>query len=136
MGPCYNNILKPYQKWFVGNDARAIMLQDADIVAQVGTNIYPLVAAEGTTGDFIVYNRSRYGKKDVKMGVYEDDCELSIVAISDNYDNAIALASKIDNALTGQHTVGENTKLTFKLEDSTEVYEDNKYIETLLFSIK
>lgn len=136
MGPCYNNILKSYQKWFVGNDARAIMLADADIVAQVGQNIYPLVAAEGTTGDFIVYSRSRYGKKDVKMGVYEDDCELSIVAVSDNYDNAIALASKIDNALTGQHTVGEDTKLTFKLEDSTEVYEDNKYIETLLFSIK
>ena len=136
MGPCYNNILGSYQKWFVGNDARAIMLRDADIVAQVGTNIYPLVAAEGTTGDFIVYSRSRYGKKDVKMGVYEDDCELSIVAVSDNYDNAIALASKIDNALTGQHVVGEDTKLTFKLEDSTEVYEDNKYIETLLFSIK
>lgn len=136
MGPCYNNILGSYQKWYVGNDARAIMLADADIVAQVGQNIYPLVAAEGTTGDFIVYSRSRYGKKDVKMGVYEDDCELSIVAVSDNYDNAIALASKIDNALTGQHIVGENTKLTFKLEDSTEVYEDNKYIQSLLYSIK
>ena len=136
MGPCYNNILGSYQKWFVGNDARAIMLADADIVAQVGSNIYPLVAAEGTTGDFIVYSRSRYGKKDVKMGVYEDDCELSIVAVSDNYDKAIELASKIDNALTGQHVVGEDTKLTFKLEDSTEVFEDNKYIETLLFSIK
>ena len=136
MGPCYNKILKPYQKWYVGNDARAIMLQDSDIVAQVGTNIYPLVAAEGTKGDFIIYYRSQYGKKDVKMGVYEDDCTLTVVAISENYDNAIALASKIDNALTGQHTVGENTKLTFKLEDSTEVYEDNKYIETLLFNIK
>ena len=136
MGPCYNNILNSYQKWFVGNDARAILLQDPEVRAQVGTNIYPLVAAEGTTGDFIVYSRSQYGKKDVKMGVYEDDCTLAVVAISDNYDNAIALASKIDNALTGQHTVGENTKLTFKLEDSTEVFEDNKYIETLLFTIK
>ena len=136
MGPCYNTGLQSYQKWFVGNDARAIMLADADIVAQVGSNIYPLVAAEGTTGDFIVYSRSRYGKKDVKMGVYEDECELSIVAVSDNYDNAIGLASKIDNALTGLHIVGEDIKLTFKLEDSTEVFEDNKYIETLLFSIK
>lgn len=136
MGPCYNTGLQSYQKWFVGNDARAIMLADADIVAQVGSNIYPLVAAEGTTGDFIVYSRSRYGKKDVKMGVYEDECELSIVAVSDNYDKAIGLASKIDNALTGLHIVGEDIKLTFKLEDSTEVFEDNKYIETLLFSIK
>ena len=80
---------------------------------------------------------SQYGKKDVKMGVYEDDCSLAVVAVSDNYDNAILLASKIDNALTGQHIVGENnTKLTFQLEDSSEVFEDNKYIETLQFSIK
>lgn len=137
MGPCYNKILGSYQKWFVGNDARAIMLADQDIVSQVGQNIYPLVAAENTVGDFIIYSRLRYGKKDVKMGVYEDDCSLAVVAVSDNYDNAIALASKIDNALTGQHIVGENnTKLTFQLEDSSEVFEDNKYIETLQFSIK
>lgn len=135
MNPCYNTGLNSYQKWFVGNDARAIMLADADIVAQVGQNIYPLVAAENTTGDFIVYSREKYGKKDVKMGVYEDDCQLAVIAISDNYDNAIALASKIDNALTGQHEIGEY-KLTFRLEDSTEAYEDNKYIETLLFAIK
>ena len=131
----YNNVLKSYQKWFVGNDARAIMLADADIVEQVGNNIYPLVAAEGTTGDFIIYSRDQYGKKDAKMGVYEDNCQLAIVAISENYDRAISLASKIDNALTGQHVVGEY-KIQIRLVDSTETYEDNKYIETLIFQIK
>lgn len=132
---CYNTGLGSYQKWYVGNDARAILLADADIVSQVGQNIYPLVAAEKTIGDFIVYSREHYGKKDVKMGVYEDDCRLAMVAVSDSYDNAIALASKIDNALTGQHTIGEY-KISFRLEDSTEAFEDNKYIETLLFAIK
>ena len=131
----YNNVLKSYQKWFVGNDARAIMLADADIVEQVGNNIYPLVAAEGTTGDIIIYSRDQYGKKDAKMGVYEDNCQLAIVAISENYDRAISLASKIDNALTGQHVVGEY-KIQIRLVDSTETYEDNKYIETLIFQIK
>lgn len=135
MGPCYNTALNSHQKWFVGNDARAIMLADEDIVAQVGQNIYPLVAAEKTVGDFIVYSRSKYGKSDVKMGVYEDDCTLAVIAVSDNYDDAIALASKIDNALTGSHQF-EGYKLTIRLEDSSEVFEDNKYIETLLFNIK
>ena len=51
MEPCYNTALNSHQKWFVGNDARAIMLADEDIVAQVGQNIYPLVAAEKTVGD-------------------------------------------------------------------------------------
>lgn len=135
MGPCYNTALQSHQKWFVGNDARAIMLADETLVAQVGQNIYPLVAAEGTTGDFLVYYRQHYSKQDSKMGVHEDDCTLAVVAVSDSYDNAIALASKIDNALTGKHQFSGYT-LTFRLEDSTEVFEDNKYIETLLFNIK
>ena len=135
MEPCYNTALNSHQKWFVGNDARAIMLADEDIVAQVGQNIYPLVAAEKTVGDFIVYSRSKYGKSDVKMGVYEDECTLAVIAVSDNYDSAIALASKIDNALTGSHQF-EGYKLTIRLEDSSEVFEDNRYIETLLFNIK
>ncbi len=134
--PCYNTILSPYQKWYVGNDARAIMLADDSIVGQVGNNIYPLVAAENTVGDFIVYSRERYGKSSVKMGVYEDECRLVVVAISDNYDQAIGLASKIDNALSGQHIVHDGIKLSFILEDSTESYEDGKYIETLMFQVK
>lgn len=135
MVPCYNTALQSHQKWFVGNDARAIMLADEDIVAQVGQNIYPLVAAENTVGDFIVYSRSKYSKSDSKMGVYEDECTLAVIAVSDNYDSAIALASKIDNALTGSHQF-EGYKLTIRLEDSSEVFEDNKYIQTLLFDIK
>lgn len=132
---CYNTGLSSYQKWFVGNDMRTILLDDTGITEQVGTNIYPLVAAEKTVGDFIIYSREKYGKKDCKMGVYEDVCQLAVVAVSDSYDNAITLASKIDNALTGQHVVHDQ-KITFLLEDSTESFEENKYIETLIFTIK
>lgn len=133
---CYNNGMQSYQKWYIGNDIRAILLADEDIVAQVGNHIYPLVAAENTDGDFIVYSRQKYSKKTVQMGVYQDECEVAVVCISDNYDNAIALASKIDNALTGKHTLASGTTVNILLADSTEVYDDNKYIETLLFTIK
>ena len=134
---CYNTGLQSYQKWFIGNDIRAILLADGAVSGQVGNHIYPCVAPENTLGDFIVYQRSKYSKESVKMGVYSDDCEVAVVAISENYDNAIALASKIDNALTGNHVVGENNvRIKIELKDSTEVFEDNKYIETLLFEIK
>ena len=43
---CYNNSLCSYQKWFIGNDIRAILLDDEEIVNQVGTDIYPLIAPE------------------------------------------------------------------------------------------
>ena len=70
------------------------------------------------------------------MGVYQDECEVAVVGISDNYDSAIALAAKIDNALTGGHTLENGVKIQITLVDSTETFEDDKYIETLIFSIK
>lgn len=133
---CYNTGLGSYQKWFIGNDIRAFLLNDEDIVKQVGENIFPLIAPETTDGDFIIYMRNRYSKSAVKMGVYQDECEVAVVGISDNYDSAIELASKIDNALSGQHTLENGVKLQIILSDSTETFEDNKYIETLVFNIK
>lgn len=131
-----NTALNSYQKWFIGNDIRDILLADSGVTAQVGANVYPLVAAENTKGDFIVYSRQKYGKDLVKQGVYQDDCEVAVVAISENYDNAIALASKIDNALTGTHTIDSGATIDITLSDSTETFDDNKFIETLLFTIK
>ena len=132
-----NTALNSYQKWFIGNDIRDILLADPGVSSQVSAeHIYPLVAPENTKGDFIVYSREKYSKKNVNQGVYEDDCQVAVVGISDNYDNAVALASKIDNALTGTHTNDEGKKIQIILMDSTEVFEDNKYIETLLFQIK
>jgi hypothetical protein len=132
----YNTGLNSYQKWFIGNDIRAILLNDEEIVKQVGSNIFPLIAPETTEGDFIIYIRNKYNKSAVKMGVYQDECEVAVVGISDNYDSAIALASKIDNALSGQHTLEGGVRLQITLSDSTETFEDDKYIETLVFTIK
>lgn len=132
----YTNNLGSFQKWHIGNEIRTILLKDEDIVKQVKTNVFPLIAPETTIGDFIVYMRNRYSKSTVKMGVYQDECEVAVVGVSDNYDSAVALASKIDNALSGLHTLENGVRLQINLTDSTEVYEDNKYIETLVFSIK
>lgn len=136
MGNCFNTGLQSYQKWFIGNDMRSILIADSGITAQVGNKIFPLVAPEETKGDFIVYSRQKYSKDNVKAGVYEDECQVAVVGISDNYDKAISLASKIDNALTGKHTNDDGVTIEIILVDSTEVYDDNKYIETLLFRIK
>lgn len=126
-----------YHKWFIGNIIRAILLADDDIRAQVDENIYPLVAPENVKGDFIIYARDSYSKKkDMHTNIYQDECIVNLVAIADNYDNAIALASKIDNALTGTHISDEGERIIIELSDSTETFEDNKYLETLSFKIK
>lgn len=133
---CWNTGLQSFQKWNIGNTLRTIMLGDASIIEQVGDNIYPIVAPEKTEGDFIVYRRATYSKASVKMGVYEDKCDVGIIAICDDYDKSVELASKIDNALTGKHILKNGYKLEIMLSDSTEMYEDNKYVQTLIFTIK
>lgn len=133
---CFNTGLNSYQKWFIGNDIRALLLKNEDVINQVGTNIFPLIAPENTIGDFIVYMRNKYNKTAVKQGIYQDECEVAVVGISDNYDDALSLASKIDNALTGQHTLDNGVRLMITLADSTETFDDDKYIETLIFTIK
>ena len=131
-----NTALNSYRKWKIGNDIRDILLANEAVSGMVGNHIYPIVAAENTPGDFIVYSRQKYSKDLVKTGVYQDECEVAVVAISDNYDNAIDLADKIDLALTGTHINDQGVQIEITLADSTETYDDNKYIETLLFRIK
>jgi hypothetical protein len=129
------NCLGTYPKWSVGNDVRSILLADSGITGMVGTDIYPLIAPENTQGDFILYSRERYSVRNVKMGIYEESCQLALNIVSDNYDNAIILAEMVNDALLGNHQLNGNP-ITIELEDSTESYTDNKYLETLLFTIK
>lgn len=136
MNNCYNTILNSYQKWFIGNNVRKMMIDDEDIFKKVGNNIYPIVAPEGIKGDFITYAREKYSKSAVKMGIYEDECRVSVVAISDKYDSSVELAYLIDNCLTGQHKLDDGTVIRISLYDSSESYEDSKYFQVLVFEIK
>ena len=134
---CYNSSgCGSYQKWRIGNDVRSILLANSGITTQVGQNIFPLIAPENVKGDFIIYQRDKYSKQTTKMGVYEDDCQLVVVAVAESYDDALNLAELIDNTLTGKHIKDDGTRITIDLVDSTEAFEDLKYIETLLFKIK
>lgn len=132
---CYNNI-GSFKKWWIGNEVRTILSSDESISEAVGENIYPIVAPENTDGEFIVYRRISYGKATVKEGVYEDRCNLELVAVSANYDNSVALAEMIDNALTGKHETDEGEKFSMLLADSSEGFDDNKYWQRLNFEIK
>lgn len=133
---CINTGCNSYQKWAIGNDIREVLLANTAITEAVGTNIYPLIAPENTEGDFILYQRDKYRKSYTKMGVYEDSCNIIITVVSDSYDNALYLASEIDNSLTGRHTKDTGERISMNLIDSSESFEDNKYLETLLFEIK
>lgn len=127
--------LGSFQKWFIGNYIREILLDDGDVVGFVGQDIFPLVAPENTEGDFIIYSRVHYQREKVKMGIYEDDAQVELTIVSDIYDNALQIAAAVDNALTGEHEI-YGQKFLIDLVDSSEEYYDNKYCEKIIYSIK
>lgn len=69
------------------------------------------------------------------MGVQQEICTVGITVVSDNYDSSVELAELIDNILTGEH-LWNNSRIIISLEDSSENYTEQKYIQTLLFRIK
>lgn len=117
----------------VTTEVRAILLCSEEIEISIGENIFPIIAPENTGGDFIVYQRDGFKQETTKFGVAIQTPLVNVTAISENYDRSQDLACLIYDTLSGSFT---NPDLTIQLEDSTEDFIDNKYIQVLQFSIK
>lgn len=120
-------------KFKVTTEVRGLLLDSPEIFALIGERIFPLVAPVDTDGDFIVYQRDGYKQERTQMGVSTQKPQVYVNAISSDYDRSQELASLIYEVLEGDFT---NPTMRIRLEDSTEDYEDGKYIQVLLFSIE
>lgn len=120
-----------WSKFKAGTLIRNILKSNLEILGMVGDNILPLVAPKSTAGDIIIYWRDKYSKEYSNMGVASQKCEVNVVAISDDYDRSQDLAELINDSLEGTH--GD---YRIRLSDSTEGFEDGKYIQVLVFSIE
>lgn len=120
-------------KFKITTKVRAALLAKSEISDIIGERIFPVVAPKNTKGDFIIYQRDEYSKDYSKMGIIGQSCRVYVNAISEDYDRSQELAYQINEALEGIH---RDLGMDVKLVDSTEDFEDNKYIQVLLFDIK
>jgi len=120
-------------KFKITTKVRAVLLAKTEIANIVGNQIFPVVAPKNTKGDFIIYQRDEYSKDYTKMGIREQACRVYVNAISEDYDRSQELAYQINESLEGIH---HDLGMDVKLVDSTEDFEDGKYIQVLLFDIK
>jgi hypothetical protein len=125
-------------KFFVCTEIRKMLLEDPELNELVGNQIYPIVAPEGTKGDYIVYVRDQYSISRTKQGIYEQSCIVFISCVSESYDTSQKLASSVFNCLDGRHKITTENLVINSIEmlDSTEDYTGDVYIQTLEFSIK
>ncbi len=117
----------------ITTEVRAILLASDSIRDIVDEKIFPVIAPENTEGDFIVYQRDGYKQGYTQMGVSNQKPIVNVTAVSENYDRSQNLASLIYDTLSGEFT---DPDIYIELEDSTEDFIDNKYIQVLQFSIE
>lgn len=121
------------EKFNISTEIRSILLSSEEIVSIVGDKIYPLVAPDGTDGDFILYQREKYIIERSKMGKAGQSCEVYVETVSEKYGRSKDLALLVFEALDGEFT---DPDMTIHLIDATEDYSDGKFIQVLLFSIQ
>lgn len=112
----------------------AILSNDGTVKSLgVGQKIFPIVAPEGTDGDFLTYRRDGYERADSKMGAAVQRSVICIEAGSADYDRSLALAEAVCAALEGEHP---NEGLRVAMKDYSEKYADKRFIQVLKFSIQ
>jgi len=94
----------------------------APLVALVGTNMFPLIAPEGTASPFLLYQRS-FEVIRTKDGPANSSSAIIINIISEKYLETIDISTAVHNALKGEAN----------LLSGTEVYEEGAFIQTLTF---
>lgn len=116
----------------VTNDVREILMRSEEIQQLIGTKIFPVIAPENTDGDFICYQRDGYKSVLSKFGVAVREPLVFVNVVSEDYDRSQQIASAVCDALEG---IYKDPYMRITLEDSSEDYEDDKYIQIMLFSI-
>lgn len=102
----------------------------------IDKKIYPLIADEGTTFPFIIYKRTGLTPESTKDNTNEN-VSVEINIASSNYSESIDLAIKVRKAL--EHKKGTYSDIAIEdivIDDATEDYIEDTFIETLTFKIE
>ena len=102
----------------------------------IDKKIYPLIADEGTTFSFIIYKRTGLTPESTKDNTNEN-VSVEINIASSNYSESIDLAIKVRKAL--EHKKGTYSDIAIEdivIDDATEDYIEDTFIQTLTFKIE
>ncbi len=102
----------------------------------VNNRCYPLIAENGTTYPFIIYQRDSLDSMFCKDGVYEDEVNVSVRVVTDSYNAGIDLAQSVREAMTfNNYTIEDGGTYTSLMVQADEEFNNDAYIQTLIFRI-
>lgn len=118
-----------------GEIIRAILANDAEVTARA-TKIYPVVEDRADL-PYIVYRRTQLKQDPTKGGRGADTVGIEILCYTKQYTEGVELAEAVRDALDGAQ--GETDGLVMRscyLEDSEEAWQDDAYVQQLVFNVK
>lgn len=104
--------------------------------------IYPIIAPNGTVGNFAVYRRLNlevYNSKDIYN--CDEKTDIAITIVSERYDEGLTLATNVKmylEHLKGVYRTQKGEELIISdctLIDASEDWNNEKYIQNLVFTI-
>lgn len=115
---------------------RAILLGDADVAARVN-KVFPVVT-DSAELPYILYRRSKLDANPQKGGQPgADTVEMEVLCFTAKYSEGVELAEAVRGVLDHISAEGEGMRLRgCYLADSAESYQDDAFIQHLVFNIK
>ena len=120
----------------IAKDLRPMLLARESLASLVGENIFPLYAPEGTTGDFILYQRTAGGSELNQMSLTSEWCEVTFNVVSDDYVKGVEIAEELRSILQDVY-VDDKDQLVMTNSREDFVGENNvvKYVQILVFTV-
>lgn len=117
-----------------GEIIRKVLLDDHRVSA-ITKKVYPVVTDEAKL-PYIVYRRTQLEQNPIKVGRGADTVGIEVVCYADGYGPSIELAEAVRAALDGCQAEVDGLSLrSCYLTDSEEAWQDDAYIQQLVFTI-
>ena len=98
----------------------------------ISTNVFPIVAEDGTDYPFVTYRRTGLVSNNCKDGYYEDIVRVEIKAICATYIQSVQVINRIRELFECQHIEYENMTIEdTSIENASENYEYNAFTQTI-----
>lgn len=99
---------------------------------RISTNVFPIVAEDGTDYPFVTYRRTGLVSNNCKDGYYEDIVRVEIKAICATYIQSVQVINRIRELFECQHIEYENMTIEgTSIENASENYEYNAFTQTI-----
>lgn len=118
-----------------GEIIRAILIEDGEVMARA-KKVFPVVE-DSAELPYIVYRRTQLVQAPVKGQRGADTVGIEILCYTAGYTEGVELAEAVRDALDGAQRKQDGLIMrSCYLEDSEEAWQDDAYVQQLVFNVK